>query len=286
MEIKRVNVRGHSFLQPLKELAHAPESLFLKGRLPMDRQPVVAIVGSRKPTSYGKEITFKLAYDLAKRGVIIVSGLAYGVDAVAHKGALEAGGTTIAVLANGLDTIYPVSHTKLASDILKNGGALLSEYPPETSARQFQFLARNRIVSGLADAVIVTEAGERSGTLSTVNHALDQNKEVFAVPGNITSLLSIGPNRLIQQGASPVLKADDVLEIIAPHLLDAQTTPALGSNPAEISIIQLLEEGKRDGDTLLKESGLNTSEFATALTMLEINGTIRSIGPNQWSVQS
>lgn len=285
VEIKRLSIRGHVFLQPLKQLVHAPKSLYIKGHIPANRPPIVAIVGTRKPTSYGTEVTFQLAYNLAKRGVVIVSGLAYGVDAIAHKAALEAGGTTIAVLANGLDTVYPVAHQGLARDILSSGGALVSEYPEGTGARQFQFLARNRIVSGLADAVIVTEAGERSGTLSTVNHALDQNKEVFAVPGNITSLLSIGPNRLIQQGAHPALKAEDILAVIAPHLLEPQTALALGTNPAEIKIIILIQQGVRDREALQQQSGLSASEFATTLTMLEINGTIRQVGGNQWGIR-
>ena len=134
-----------------------------------------------------------------------MSGLAFGIDAIAHRGALDAGGVTIAVLANGLDTIYPSSHMSLAKEIIQRGGAIVSEYGPTVKARQFQFLARNRIVSGLSDAIVVTEAAERSGTLSTVNHALDQNKEVFAVPGNITSILSVGPNKLLSQGAHPAL---------------------------------------------------------------------------------
>jgi DNA processing protein len=242
---------------------------------------VVAIVGSRKPTSYGKEVTFNLAYSLAKRGVIIASGLAFGVDAIAHRGALEAGGTTIAILPGGLESIYPAAHQKLAEEIVEKGGALLSEYE-SGKPQKYQFLARNRIISGLADAIVITEAGERSGTLSTTNHALDQNKEVFAVPGNITSLLSIGPNRLIQQGAHPVLGADDILEVIAPHLLQPQTSFPLGSNPAETKIIKLLQQGTRSNDELQQQSRLSTSEFASTLTMLEINKVIRSSGSNQW----
>lgn len=284
MEIKHLNIRGHQFLSPLKELAHAPESLYVKGHLPSERQPVVAIVGTRKPTPYGKEVTFDLAYKLAKRGVVIVSGLAYGVDATAHRGALEAGGTTIAILPSGLEQIYPAAHKRLAQEIIEKGGALISEYG-SGSPQKYQFLARNRIISGLSDAVIITEAGERSGTLSTTNHALDQNKEVFAVPGNITSMLSVGPNRLIRQGAQPLLSADDVLEVIAPHLLQPQTVLALDSNSSEAKIIELLQQGVRKADELQQKSELNTSEFASTLTMLEINGVIRSPGGNQWVLQ-
>jgi len=283
MKINSIPPDEANFLQIISGIANVPKKVYYIGSLPQQRSAVVAIVGTRKPTTYGKEVTFKIAYDLAKKGVIIVSGLALGVDAIAHKAALEAGGTTIAVLANGLDSIYPATNQQLAAAILKSGGAIISEYPPGTPARDFQFLARNRIVSGLADAVIVTEAASRSGTLATVAHALDQNKEVFAVPGNITSPMSVGPNRLIQQGAHPVLEARNILEVIAPHLIDTQTTLNLGSNPMEITIIDLLRGGIRHGEQLQQQSGLSVSDFSQTMTMLEIGGHIRSLGANQWT---
>lgn len=282
MEIKLIVPEDEPYLRHLKELAHAPQSLYLLGKLPESRHPSVAIVGTRKPTPYGKGVTYELAESLAKQGVVIVSGLAFGVDAIAHRAALDAGGTTIAVLANGLDAIYPAAHARLAKEIVEKGGAILSEYPPGVEARSFQFLARNRLVSGLADAVVVTEAAARSGTLSTVNHALDQNREVFAVPGNITSLLSVGPNRLLQQGAHPVLSVADILEVIAPQLVETQTTLALGETPLENHLIELLQSGINNGDHLQERSGTDTSEFLQALTMLEINGIIRPLGGNQW----
>ncbi len=272
------------YLKPLIELSHPPRCLYVIGTLPSERRPTVAIVGTRRPSSYGKETTYDLAYRLARKGVVIVSGLALGIDAIAHKAALDAGGTTIAVLANGLDTIYPASHSSLAQQIIQSGGAIISEYEPTVAARQFQFLARNRIVSGLSDAVIVTEAAERSGTLSTVNHALDQNKEVFAVPGNITSLLSVGPNRLLSQGAHPVLSTDDILEIIAPQLIEKQSSLPLGDTPLETTLLELLLSGVRDGDQLQQKMKISASDFSTTLTMLEINGRIRSLGANQWTL--
>ncbi|MEO6110085.1 MAG: DNA-processing protein DprA [Candidatus Saccharimonadales bacterium] len=284
MKIKRSITGMEPYLQLLKHLSHAPTQLYISGTLPEERRPSVAIVGTRKPTTYGREVSYDLAYTLARKGVVIISGLALGVDALAHRGALDAGGVTIAVLANGLDEIYPATHLSLAKEIIKKGGVLVSEYEPGVKARDFQFLARNRIVSGLSDAVVVTEAAERSGTLSTVNHALDQNKEVFAVPGAITSLLSVGPNRLLKQGAHPALSADDILEVIAPELLITQTRLVLGSNPLENKLITLIVEGVRDGEHLQQQSGAETSDFLTALTMLEINGHIRSLGANQWTL--
>lgn len=287
MKINSISPDKHKFLQSISSIAIKPKTLYFVGSLPLERfadVKVVAIVGTRKPTSYGKEVTFKLAYELAQKGVIIVSGLALGVDAIAHTAAIEAGGTTIAILANGLDSIYPATNRRLAERIIESGGALVSEYPPGTTARAFQFLARNRIVSGIADAVIVTEAASRSGTLATVAHALEQNKDVFAVPGNITSPMSVGPNRLIQQGAHPVTSVGDVLQILAPHLVEAQMTLNLGGNPMEIHLIDLLQSGLRDGEALHKASGLSASDFSQTLTMLEIQGLIRGLGGNQWTI--
>lgn len=252
-----------------------PQELYIKGTLPKGRPLVVAIVGSRRPTAYGKHVTHQLSYELAKRGVVIVSGLAYGIDAIAHEAALEAGGVTIAVMANGLHRIYPVAHTELAKRIVAQGGALISEQPPGVDARSYHFLARNRIVSGLADALIVTEASDRSGTYSTVTHAITQNKEVFAVPGPITSLLSVGPNKVLQQGARVCLSAQDVLDVIAPHLKPTQTLLPLGDTPLEVSIIKLLSNAPAETDALIETLTEPPSEVLQALTMLELNGTIK-----------
>lgn len=285
MKINTISPQDQNFTQIIGDIVNRPKRLYFTGKLPETRKPTVAIVGSRRPTSYGKEVTFKLAYDLAKRGLIIISGLAIGVDTIAHKAALDAGGTTIAVLAGGVDTIYPATNRGLAQEILDNNGAIVSEYEPGTLARDFQFLDRNRIVSGLSDAVIVTEAATRSGTLATVAHALDQNREVFVVPGNITSPLSAGCNNLIKQGAYPITGSDDVLEIIAPDLLKTQSILPLGLTPLESEIIHLLQSGVRDGDELQEKTAVNINEFSQALTMMEINGTIRALGGNQWTLK-
>lgn len=257
-----------------------PETLFVAGKIPDNRQPTVAIIGSRKPTPYGKEVTYRLAYDLAKRGVVVVSGLAYGVDAIAHQAALDADGTTIAVLANGLHKVYPQAHTGLAEQIIRQGGALVSEQAMGIEAQKYHFLARNRIVSGLADAVIVTEATDRSGTFSTVSHALTQNKEVFAVPGPITSLLSAGPNRLLQEGARVVLSAKDILQVIAPDLLNDQQQRAFGDNELEHAILNLIKAGKRTVDDLLQSVDAPGPEVMQAITYMELKGTIAMVAGN------
>ncbi len=286
MKVKKINRKGIvnvSFLSPLLQIAKPPEELFIKGNLPTSRPPVVAIVGTRRPTTYGREITHNLASDLARSGVVIVSGLAMGIDAVAHNAALEADGITVAVVAQGLHAVYPASNKGLAERIIKQG-AIISEYDTGVEAMKHHFLARNRLVSGLADAIIVTEAADRSGTFSTVAHALEQNKEVFAVPGPVTSLLSVGPNRLLQQGARVVLSAEDVLQVIAPELIPGQKKFVFGNTPLETAIIELIQSGVRDGDMLLQKSKATASDFMQALTMMELSGTVKALGGNKWTI--
>ncbi len=285
MKINQFSPQDNEFTQIIDSIVLMPKRLYYIGTLPEKRRPTIAIVGTRKPTAYGREVTTQIATDLARRGVIIVSGMALGVDGLAHRAALDVGGTTIAVQGNGLARLYPASHRQLGMDIIASGGAILSEYEPDVAARDFQFLERNRIVSGLADGVLITEASARSGTLNTARHALEQGKEVFVVPGNITSPLSVGCNALLKQGATPVTCAEDILEVIAPELLQPQTQLALGDNALQTTIIELLQQGVRDGDDLQKQSGADAAEFASELTMMEINGTIRSLGANQWTIR-
>jgi DNA processing protein len=253
--------------------------------LPAERRPTIAIVGTRKPTTYGREVTEQIASELARKGVVIVSGLALGIDAIAHRAALNAGGTTIAVQANGLAKIRPYTNKQIGEDIVANGGAIVSEYEPEEPPYLVRFLERNRLVSGLSDAILITEASARSGTLNTAKHALEQGKEVFVVPGNITSPLSAGCNALLKQGATPVTSAEDILQVIAPELIEPQTQMALGDNPLQTKIILQLQSGIRDGDQLQQLTEVSASDFATELTMMELNGQIRSLGANQWTLR-
>ena len=285
MKINRATPDKHNYLETLTNIAKVPKYIYFTGSLPDMRIPTVAIVGTRKPTTYGKEVASTLSFDLAKRGVVVISGLALGIDSIAHKAALEANGTTIAVLANSVDKVYPRTNQDLADKIISGGGAILSEYEPPTDARDYQFLARNRIVSGLSDAVIVIEAAARSGTLATVTHALEQGKEVFVVPGNITSPLSAGCNALLKQGARIVTCAEDILEVVAPDLLESQTLLPLGSTPLESTIITLIQSGIRDGDELQRQSAATVTEYSQAMTMMEINGAIRGLGANQWTLR-
>ena len=290
MEINRIHPDEHNFTQRLASIANPPKSLCFMGKLPTSCAPVVAIVGSRKPSAYGREVTEQLASDLAKAGCIIVSGLALGIDGIAQRAALEAGGIVIGIIPNELPDISPQTNYKLAMKIIKNGGAILSEWKKGDGkiVNRWSFLERNRLVSGLADAVIITEASERSGTLNTAAHALSQGRDVFAVPGNITSPLSAGCNALLKQGALVATTATDILDVIAPSNARSATDQAvipLGETPAENTIIDLLRTGLRDGDQLQQQSGLTPADFATALTMLEINGVIKPLGANNWTLR-
>lgn len=287
MEINIIHPEEHIFTQRLATIANPPKNLCFMGKLPETEAPVVAIVGTRKPTTYGREVTETLASELARAGCIIISGLALGVDCIAQKAALEAGGTVIGVVPTELPDIAPRTNAKLAKQIIEQGGAIVSEWKKGDNrpVTRWGFLERNRLVSGLADAVLITEAAERSGTLNTAGHALTQGRDVFVVPGNITSPLSAGCNNLLKQGASPVTEARDILEIIAPETSQATTKPAqlpLGTTPNEDTIIKLLAEGVRGGEELQKRSKLGASEFMTALTMLEIKSIIKPLGANQW----
>ena len=286
MKINKISPDKSPFLQITVNIPKPPKILFYIGELPGTRVPAIAVVGTRKPTSYGVEVTSQLAGELASKGVVIVSGLALGTDALAHKAALSAGGVTMAVLPCGLDTIVPRTNRDLAINILEHGGALLSEYPPNSTASyKSNMLERNRIVSGLSDGILITEAGARSGTLNTASHALAQGKDVFVVPGNITSPMSAGCNALIKQGATPVTCAADILQVIAPSLLTKQPALAMGASPLEAHIIELLNSGLRDGDQIQNQLRVTTPELNSALTMLELSGTVRALGANQWTLR-
>ncbi|MFZ1360872.1 MAG: DNA-processing protein DprA [Candidatus Saccharimonadales bacterium] len=285
MKINTISPQDNNFTQIITTIALVPKKLYYIGTLPETRRPAIAIVGTRKPTQYGREVTQRLAYDLAKKGIVIISGMALGVDGIAHRAALEAGGTTLAIQANGLSQLYPRTHQHLGEQIIAANGAIISEYEPMMPVLLHQFHARNRIVSGLADALLITEAAAKSGTLNTASHAMEQGRDVFVIPGNITSPLSAGCNNLIKQGAMPITCADDILEIIAPQLLQPQTVLALGDNPHQTRIIELLQSGVRDGDELLTRANIPAGQFAIELTMLELSGTVRSLGGNQWTLK-
>lgn len=284
MEVKKVSISAYGYPGVLATIPDPPKQLFYRGNELSEllKQPRVAIVGSRKITPYGRAVTQDLAAQLARHGVIIISGLAYGVDAIAHQAALEAGGTAIAVLASGPDTIYPSAHRSLAQRIIDQGGALVSEYPPGTVAYKTNFIARNRIVSGLSDGVLIPEAAIKSGTLHTARFALEQGREVMAVPGNITSINSGGTNRLIRDGATPITELADIL--LALGLEYQQRQLIIGSDEHEQCLIDLISSGHVTNAALLAQSQLPATIFSQTMTMLELTSKIRSIGSGAWAL--
>ena len=283
-KINEIRPADSDYLARLADIDTAPDKIYYRGQLPSQRRPSVAIVGTRKPTAYGREVTEKIASALARRGIIIISGLAIGIDAIAQKSALEAGGTTISVLANGLHRIYPSTNQRLSEQIVAAGGAIISEYDSGIEPMQYRFLERNRIVSGLADIVVITEAAAHSGTLNTAGHALNQGREIFVVPGNITSAMSAGCNKLLRQGAQALTDPEQIIEILLPDSRDQQIVLPIGSTPIEQAIIDALVGGVRDGDEILKRTKVSASDFNVALSMLEINDIIRPLGANQWTL--
>ncbi len=283
MVIKSIKRNSSEYPDKLKNISKPPRRLFYLGSPLMDDFSV-SVVGSRKMSSYGKYATKKIVGELSELGVVIISGLALGVDGQAHKTCTEKKGRTVAVMPCGLDKIYPASHRSLAKQILENRGTLVSEYNVGTEARKENFPERNRIVSGLADAVIIIEAAEKSGSLITANLALEQGKTVMAVPGNINNPLSAGTNALIKTGAHPVTSAQDVLDVCGKEDLTKKTEEIRGDNKLEQAIVDALKEGPMNGDDLQKASKLDPADYSQALTMLEIKGTAKSQGSNTWSL--
>jgi len=287
MEVKKLTLHNTAYPLPLATIADPPKELYYLGADPTSwlDKPRVAVVGSRGVTPYGKHATQKLSGELAEQGVVIISGLALGVDGIAHTACLDVGGITVAVLANGLNSIYPASHTTLAQRIIEQGGTIISEYPPGMPSLRHQFIARNRIVAGLAQALLVTEAAEKSGTLHTARFALEQGQDVLAVPGSIFSPNSVGTNNLIRSGAVPVTCVDDILYTLGIDHASAKARPQRGDTAEEQTIINLLHGGITDGHELLTQSALSAVQFNQVLTMLEISGKIHALGNNHWALK-
>ena len=293
-KINQISPLEADFTEVLNTIALTPKMLYFRGKMPenvsKNRPKTVAIVGSRHNTRYGEEVAYKLAYELGKRGVIVISGLAYGIDSIGHRGCLDAGGTTVAVLGTPIDEIYPREHINLAKEIVEKSGVIISEYAPGAKVYpKVSFLERNRIISGLSDIVVVVEAAEKSGSLNTATHALEQGKEVFAVPGNITSPYSQGCNKLIQQGALPYTEPDDVLKLLFPEDFvkkhqKARKNGLIGDNDVETAILKFLSEGLRSGEDIMSAAKLPPEVFNQTITLLEIKGRVFSLGMNNWGL--
>ncbi len=276
------------FTEVLESIALKPKMLYFYGKIPEKRLKSVAIVGARKPTEYGVEIAYSLARAVAERGGVVISGLAYGIDAAAHRGAVEAGGLSIGVLGTPIDQVYPRANQGLAAQIIEKGGAVMSEMLPGTIYNtKWSFLERNRLISGLADVVVIVEAAERSGSLNTAAHALEQGREVFAVPGDIHRPLSKGCNRLIRQGAMPFLENKDVLDLLFPvpkQKKGEQARLLIGDNAVETGILGQIAAGVNEGAAIVAALGMSVAEFNQNITMLELKGRVKGLGMNRWMI--
>jgi DNA processing protein len=265
--------------ESLRTIEGSPPVLYVRGRLLSQDEWAVAVVGTRHASAYGREVARVLSSELARAGVTVVSGLALGVDTVAHRAALDAGGRTIAVLGSGVDQIYPPQNRGLAQAIAGQG-ALVSEYALGVRPDASNFPPRNRIISGLSRGVIIVEAGERSGALITAQFAVEQGRDLFAVPGNILSPGSVGCNLLIQQGATPLLSVDDVLEQlnmsrVVDHCALRESVPA---DPAEAALLQHLSHEPTHIDDLVRKTGLNAGQVSSLLALMELKGMVHQSG--------
>jgi DNA processing protein len=283
MQINQIFLQDDHYPAQLREISAPPSSLYVLGNLPM--RPMIAVVGTRSITAYGKQVTYDLAGELARAGFPIVSGLAYGVDAVAHRAALDAGGTTIAVLAGGLDHIYPTAHRELALEIIAKGGALISENAVGSDSYKSSFVARNRIISGLSVGTVITESGPVGGALRTAKFTLDQNRTLMAVPGDITRLTAAGPNNLIRNGATPVTSSTDVLEALGLNTAAIPASLVRAQNPHEARIVELLKSGRSRSQELIDDTGLEAAEFASIISLMELTGKVRNLGAGVWAAR-
>lgn len=277
--IQVITWQDEGYPRRLKEIEQPPPVLYARGQLAAEDEFAVAIVGTRRVTPYGRQVTEELSAYLAGNGITIVSGLARGVDAIAHSAALRAGGRTLAVLGSGVDRIYPSENRSLGEQIIGHG-AILSDYPVGTAPEAGNFPPRNRIISGLSLAVVVIEAGETSGALITAGFAAEQGREVFAVPGSILAPQSKGTNKLIQSGALPLLSPEDLLQALNLTRVGAQRSARqlLPADEVEKQLLEALGSEPLHVDELRSQTGLPVEKVSAALVMMELKGMVRQVG--------
>ena len=293
MDVRKIGRENGEYPDILRHIYNAPGELFIDGEILASDSNAIAIVGTRHATDYGLRQCEKLSFDLAARGITVVSGMALGIDSAAHRGAIKAGGRTIAVLGSGLNNIYPPENRKLYGEIVKNG-AVVSEYPPDTLPLKTNFPKRNRIISGMSKGVIVIEAPERSGALITANFALEQGREVFAMPGNISSAKSSGTNRLIKEGAKLVEDVRDILEELK-YVMDIKETesnltipglpkPGIGKpgivrsmSVEEGKIFEVLSDKPKSIDEIAKIIEIPVNKISETLLRLELKRLIKAL---------
>ncbi len=284
--IKIATINSKIYPKLLKEIYNPPPLLYYKGKLDLNDEFRLAVVGTRKCTGYGQQATERIVRDLAQNKLTIVSGLALGIDTLAHLTALDMGGKTIAVLGSGLDrqSLYPSANRYLADKIIGSNGGVISEFPPGTQPLRHNFPQRNRVISGLSLGTLVVEAGEKSGALITAMHSLEQNREVFAVPGNIFSPASVGPNKLIKMGAKPTTAAQDIIETLDLAQITAyiDNKKIIPESAQEEKIIAQLSHEPIHIDEVVRLTKLDTSTINSTLTIMEMKGMVKNLGGMQY----
>lgn len=277
--IKVITCKDDDYPSRLKEIYDYPPLIYIKGALLPEDEWCLAVVGTRRASSYGKQVTEELVADLAQSKITIISGLARGIDTIAHRSALKSGGRSLAVFASGLDIVYPSENIRLVRDIIERG-CIISEYPLGMKPRAENFPRRNRILSGLSMGVMVVEAGETSGAMITARMALEQNREVFAVPGNILSPVSQGTNRLIQEGAKLVRDYQDILEELNLTTVARQIEmkEILPETETEVILLRILSHEPTHIDEVCRNSGLTTATVSGTLAMMELKGLVKQVG--------
>jgi len=285
LEVTVLTWESADYPHRLRHIYASPPVIYVKGELRPEDEWAVAVVGTRRASRYGKEATRQIVTDLTRAGVTIVSGMAYGIDGQAHQAALDAGGRTLAVLGCGVDVVYPQQHRRLAQRIVEQG-ALISDYPLGTEPEGRNFPPRNRIISGLSLGVLVVEAGSRSGARITAEYAVEQDREVFAIPGNILNRTSILPNQLIQRGAKLVRQADDILEElnltqISQH---AEVRAVLPESKEEALLLECLSGEPLHVDELSRQIQLPIEQVTGTLTLMELKGMVRQIGGMRYAI--
>lgn len=279
--IEILTIQDEEYPKILKEIYDPPAVLYIKGNFKAEDEFSLAVVGSRRTSQYGIRVALDLVSKLSTAGLTIVSGLAKGIDTLAHKAALEAGGRTIAVIGSGINrkNIYPPANKNLADRITENG-VVISEYPFGTEAMPFHFPARNRIISGLSKGTLVVEAAEKSGALLTARHALEQNRQIFAIPGDIYSLTSVGPNNLIKIGAKLVNSYQDILEELNLETLNEQvkTRQIAPDTKEEALILEIISDQSLHIDKIVIKTKLDTATVSSTLTLMEMKGKVRNLG--------
>ncbi len=287
-KIKTIQIQDKDYPEPLKKIIAPPKILYCRGELDLGGNPALAVVGPRRCSNYGRQATMEIVAELSRVGFIIISGMAKGIDTVAHQTALDSGGRTIAVLGTGINekNIYPQENIGLSKKIIQKGGAIISEFPVGTPGHKGNFPLRNRIVSGLSLGTLVIEAKDRSGALITANHAFKQKRKVFALPGSIYSPNSSGCHTLIKKGAELVERAEDILKGLQLHLIISKKEISLDSKEEEIILNALKNKKAMHIDEIIEKIELDPAKVISTLTGLEIKGIIKNLSGNVYTLRT